>query len=504
MQYPMIAQPQYAFAPTMPMMAGGGLASAARNLADKGRYGDSMLVHMRPDEVAGLASLARAQGGSITINPHTGLPEAWGIKSITKPISKAFAKLDDAIIQKVTTPIKDLAVQLGPIGQVAAAFVPGVGPYLSAIMAGAADPNKKFAWGKALANLAGQEAFRAVSGGESLTGMGSYGTPSVDPGMLTDTIGESYAVEGGLPGGGTAASPVTDLSSIPYESGADLDLSGISGGETAPTASSTPTYTADTSMYNAGDMTDPITGAGTGQDITGYEAAKPNFAERMANRAVDSYERTLAGIKSLPSDIANYDYSQLPERAVDYLAEAPGKIADWAVDNPDRAAIAGYMGYSGYRTKKELDAQKKEAARILADQENQKAEDIAWARSVMSTYRPTYARAGAQDVAGWGTRQMAQGGITALAAGGSMPPRYLSGGGDGMSDSIKANIDGKQEARLADGEFVVPADVVSHLGNGSSNAGAKRLYAMMDKVRKARTGKKSQAPAVNVQKMMPV
>jgi hypothetical protein len=81
--------------------------------------------------------------------------------------------------------------------------------------------------------------------------------------------------------------------------------------------------------------------------------------------------------------------------------------------------------------------------------------------------------------------------------------RYLKGDGDGMSDSIPATINGKQPARLADGEFVVPADVVSHLGNGSSDAGAKRLYAMMDKVRVARTGKKKQAPAVKTDKYMP-
>jgi hypothetical protein len=82
-------------------------------------------------------------------------------------------------------------------------------------------------------------------------------------------------------------------------------------------------------------------------------------------------------------------------------------------------------------------------------------------------------------------------------------PRFLSGGGDGMSDSIPATINGRQPARLADGEFVIPADVVSHLGNGSSKAGAKQLYAMMDRVRTKRTGKKKQAPAVNSKKMMP-
>ena len=90
-----------------------------------------------------------------------------------------------------------------------------------------------------------------------------------------------------------------------------------------------------------------------------------------------------------------------------------------------------------------------------------------------------------------------KGGVSAL------PPRYLDGAGDGMSDSIKANIGGMQEARLADGEFVVPADVVADLGNGSSNAGAERLYSMMDRVRTARHGTTKQPPEINVNKTLP-
>jgi hypothetical protein len=78
--------------------------------------------------------------------------------------------------------------------------------------------------------------------------------------------------------------------------------------------------------------------------------------------------------------------------------------------------------------------------------------------------------------------------------------RMLKGPGDGMSDSIPGVIGGKRPARLADGEFVVPADVVSHLGNGSTDAGAKQLYSMMDKVRKARTGSKKQGREINPRK----
>jgi hypothetical protein len=96
----------------------------------------------------------------------------------------------------------------------------------------------------------------------------------------------------------------------------------------------------------------------------------------------------------------------------------------------------------------------------------------------------------------------AKGGIipaNQYAAGGKL----LNGPGDGMSDDIKANIDGQQEARLADGEFVVPADVVSHLGNGSTKAGAQKLYAMMDRVRKARTGSTKQGREINPNKFIP-
>ena len=72
-----------------------------------------------------------------------------------------------------------------------------------------------------------------------------------------------------------------------------------------------------------------------------------------------------------------------------------------------------------------------------------------------------------------------------------------------MSDSIPGTIDGVRPARLADGEFVVPADVVSHLGNGSTDAGAKHLYSMMDRIRKARTGRKSQGRQINPAQYMP-
>jgi hypothetical protein len=133
------------------------------------------------------------------------------------------------------------------------------------------------------------------------------------------------------------------------------------------------------------------------------------------------------------------------------------------------------------------------------------------------SYRPSFfaAEGGITDLAAGGydrmvgeqpmySSNMARGGISDLgsysdyARGG----RMLKGPGDGMSDSIPASIAGKRPARLATEEFVVPADVVSHLGNGSSDAGAKQLYAMMDRVRKARTGRKSQGREISPQQYM--
>jgi hypothetical protein len=109
-----------------------------------------------------------------------------------------------------------------------------------------------------------------------------------------------------------------------------------------------------------------------------------------------------------------------------------------------------------------------------------------------------------QQLANYGTYGYAAGGgIMSHLGGYSDGGRLLKGPGDGMSDSIPAKIGAKQPARLADGEFVIPADVVSHLGNGSTEAGAKKLYAMMNKVRHARTGNKKQGKQINPDKFIP-
>jgi hypothetical protein len=119
--------------------------------------------------------------------------------------------------------------------------------------------------------------------------------------------------------------------------------------------------------------------------------------------------------------------------------------------------------------------------------------DIGAARGIYSAAAPMMAAQGGL---------MNGGGIANLGSysdGGQL----LKGPGDGMSDNIPAKIGQHQPARLADGEFVIPADVVSHLGNGSTDAGAKHLYKMMDRIRRARTGNPKQGKKINPDKYLP-
>lgn len=96
-------------------------------------------------------------------------------------------------------------------------------------------------------------------------------------------------------------------------------------------------------------------------------------------------------------------------------------------------------------------------------------------------------------------QNFAEGGIATV-----KDPRYLRGESDGMADEIDTSIDGKDPAALSHGEFVIPADIVSHLGNGNSEAGAKVLEEMMARVRRERTGNPQQGKEIDPNSVLPV
>ena len=494
------ATPQYAYAPPMPTFERGGrvketygLENAAEMIRRRGREGDTILAHISPEE----AGILKLLGGSGTINPHTGLPEFKSIRQFLKstPVLKDVYKVGSQIGKGIESGVESIAKALGPVGSIAAAYFGG--PIGAALYQGLAAPGSSFDTKNAV------KAAALTYAGNTLSGAENAWAPQFDYGSAFG--GDmSYVPTGDVSSAASGAPSVNEAVSI----GGSMDASGIGTGvDAAAGGPSMGTAPAASAPY--GNIASD-TGAGadfaaqSGEGFN-YNAASTNI-DAASTPTPNMLERGYSAVKEGIGGI-------FPESVKDYIPTL-SQAKDIAL-----IGSGATTAYGMYQTKKELDAAKAEAERVLADQANRKKEEVEWAQSVMRDYPYNYKRLTEEEVRRergmamggridsyddeiGGDDNMMQGGIASLAKGG-LPPRYLRGGGDGMSDSIRANIEGKQEARLADGEFVVPADVVSHLGNGSSNAGAKKLYAMMDRVRKSRTGKTRQAPEVNTRGMMP-
>jgi hypothetical protein len=130
MQYPMIAQPQYGFAPTMPMMANGGSVADAQSVQSKGRGRDTMLVHMTPKEVGGLQALAMQHGGSLTVNPQTGLPEAGFLEAILPTLAGAALTIGSGgVINPYMSAAIVGGVQTARTGDLGQGLLAGLGAY---------------------------------------------------------------------------------------------------------------------------------------------------------------------------------------------------------------------------------------------------------------------------------------------------------------------------------------------------------------------------------------
>ena len=469
MQYPNIAQPQYGFGPTMPpgmydtppaMMnfKEGGLASLAEKVQSAGRNGDTMLAHITPEE----AGILKLLGGSGTINPKTGLPEFF-LKKLFKGVVKAVAP----ILNKIAPILPFLPI-------------PGLGP-MSALL------TKSLLTGIAsgLDKKGGFDLGRGLKAGALSYGLGS----------LMQNVGAAQGAPNAAGTGGpydiSDVGSLGDLGvsapsapSIPTDTGA-FDAS-IYGTSAPPSVAPTP---APSVVGSIDDLAVPG-GSGVSSGLPQQPTAAPivqSSAPIPGAGATAPEPTTMSGLGSLAGELGSTALKAItPTSAMDAL----------------KLASTGATAYGSIKSLQELEAQKKEAERILREQERARAEDIAWAESVMRDYPINYRRLTEEDVRA--QQGMAGGGLAGLNAfksGGE--PRFLKGGGDGMSDDIPATIGDRQKAALSDGEFVIPADVVSHLGNGSSRAGAKKLYSMMDNIRKARTGKKRQAPEVRADRYMP-
>jgi hypothetical protein len=542
---------------------------SAQGLASLGRGNDSMLMHVTPREVEGLQGLAMAHGGSLTINPQTGLPEAGFLDSIL-PMAAGFA--------------------LGPGG-----FGLFSSPLMAGLTVGGITALASGDIGKGI--MAGLGAGGGAGLGSTFAKMGQNAVGGIAPQAAKDAV-VSTAVQG-LPAN-VAQNAATNLGMF-NAPGATAAMGGV--GATVPNAvQSLATSPSNLGMFNTGatGATSALAPSSTqiaestlSQPLSGFGASGKGFGEFIKDPFDKGFEafKQAGGKDGVPltsgeaayelgSPVATLALSGMePPVPQPYIDPDTGKYrgpqgqlnlsdrfdtglrlaAGGAVGNPSvgqgisdlynrpegqASEIISQDGYGIGRLNSLANAEAMNNAKTLGYADggdvgmnlndsplNLNLVGAPTDSASGNNQNPLLGLFGGQFGAkGMPTRDPIQMGMYGMnnplfslfqrfsppkpksynlnVNTGKQEPQYADGGylngdGDGMSDSIPATIEGKQPARLADGEFVVPADVVSHLGNGSSKAGSKRLYAMLDKVRHARTGNKKQGKEIKADKYLP-
>ena len=604
------------------------MQQVAQGLASLGRNNDSMLVHMTPGEVHGLQSLAQQHGGSLTINPHTGLPEA-GFLSAILPIAAGFM-LGPAGFGVMSSAMAGLTVgglTALATGDLKQGLMSGMGAYggagMGEALAGAAPTAPVGNWEAGMGALPTAAPPIPVTPSASLADAATSAT-GVRPEVMAQFGTQTPS---GVTFSGTALNPSGYGLSVPQPPNINpitpgaTDLFGRDISQLAAAPVATP---AD--YWSSPAANEPIqwksnvpesaeeyarntprrfsvnapASSGIPDDYSGrvpFSASAPTPSQFFSNKLSAGFDEAIknpmdfikankgvvastaiplgmAGIQAmakqptLPASMArpatptmfdNRQYSPgrrnpnfgqpgepyflnqgfTPSALSTAYAAAGGSMQDIQANSrpilPPNQMIGGstpnenefYPGANIARGGASYASQSPSATDVVGgyDQSiNQyTGEPVRMAKggkakaldTEINTDEPSerdiYENTDDDTIAklqkilgrSIAEKSMAGGGIASLneyAAGG----RLLQGPGDGMSDSIPAVIKGArpQRAALAQGEFVLPADVVSHLGNGSTDAGSKRLYAMMDKIRHARTGSKKQGRQINPDKFM--
>jgi len=458
----------------------GGIASLAGKVQNQGRGDDSMLVHMTPNEVAGLQYLAMRHGGSLTVNPETGLVEAGFLSNILPMIAGA------------------------------ALTATGVGAPLAALMVGGGTALLTGDIQKGL--FAGLGAF----GGANLAGsLSAAGAASTAGQTITPQLAQQTAI---------TAQPVVAGAS-PYALSAGTGpAAGMGLGTGLKTAAAAPGFGVPASMAApvsqvAGAVTPaaaPVTfgNMASGVKALGTEAGRSAFME------------SAGGIKGLATKVG------APLAAGMFSAEEPSSGA-----KPET-----YIRPYSFDYKPTAESDPNFKFRTGA-----KGESTAEQRYFTPTFTPMGVFKAGTEPGGsfYGTPTQAQldlysrpkdGNILGLSGGGIaslrendfiLPADVIShmgngssdagmkiaveefeaepieGKGDGMSDSNPTDIENKQKALVAHEEALIPREMVAFLGGGSVEKGAKELEKFMTRVRKARTGKAKQAPEIDVSRYMP-
>jgi len=545
---------------------------AAQGLASLGRGGDSTLVHMQPQEVAGLQQMAQANGTSLTTNPMTGYPEAFRLGNMFKaalPIAAGyltggaatpFLGAGTATASAITAGAATGAGIAAVSGEdvLAGGLSGGLGGYsgmgLETALGGSAIPAAGGAGAGSTVNPALVSSSAPITSTASAGSVGSFNpaldstlttagggaaplTPgnvfdsSINPGASTlDTMKQNlgvfetgYAdVSGGLPGeqylkksfvpgdnldvaktlgspavsmglGGLEESdfivePDFDDPRDKYDPYSRLNLNKDTGISSALAADTGLRLLAEGGSINLNQKGQNLNQQGQNLNQRGQNVNSRGI--NIGGRGINT--RALTGMQGLGSLNVNTGATSASDE-------------EQAILDKSLFKDIGFTGIGGYRGPSRVPYDYSPGNRISGGANYTTNRDGTFTRigpvpegSLEDQQQKIKDRLAGSGPTNLNSRGLNLSGKRKFAVGG-----YLKGPGDGMSDDIPATINGEQPAALADGEFVVPADVVSHLGNGSSEAGSKQLYAMMDRIRKARTGRKSQGKEIKPGKYMP-
>ena len=427
--------------------AQGGLSVLANPMAQQlqsmGRDEDSMLVHMTPNEVNSLQGLAMAHGGSLTINPETGLPEAGFLKKLLPTL---------------------LGIGLN--------FIPGVGPLAAAGLVAAGSVAKTGSLSKGL--MAGLQAY----GGASLAGGLA---PAATGSKIASTVGGAVNTTAGAAAPGFTVSATGAPMSLGAGAGAaKTGLAGFAQNFGAAAKAGLPAGTPGI-ISKAAPM---LAASGVLQGVSG--AMTPSMGNMGPTGMVDnSYTGPYTAQKRTPSfakDTSEILGSSKERRYFD-------------IDMPEVYNTQGQVVQPGSSTARGTPIMQNYL--LPTNKKTPKGSPMYGQRFVPYMTGPEeegYADGGEIELADGAfvldartVSELGNGssnaGLEALRRIGGKP---IQGPGDGVSDSIRARIGRDQPARVARDEAVIPAEVVRKIGKGNPKRGADKLYALMDKAHKAR------------------
>ena len=416
-----------------------GLKALASELPQHGRGGDTIVAHINPQE----AQMLKAMGGSGTINPTTGLPE-FGIKGMNLGSLNPFNpgsginKTINAIpvIGDINKGFSDLNVALmKPIDQALVGVDKAVGKAIPGGWGTLGMAAASFIPGMTPAMMAG---LGAVNGSGVLRPGGKF---NMQGALMGGALAYGMAnLSQGLQNAGTVPTPDIPVPTAPVVT-PPTDFIGSFAGPNPPVG---------------GDMISSFSGPNPAMGSGYTPSPAPTFTGNVANAG-----QGIANLSGMGEGTA---------------AEAATRFGtDATLKNTALPIVTGGMGLASMEAQRNYE---KDAANAS------NSANAEW-NAIMAGVESNRKRG--EEAVRSNPYHYAAGGM----------PRFLSGGGDGLSDDIPATIEGKQPAKLADGEFVVSADVVSGLGGGSSKAGAKKLYSMMDRVRQQAHGTKKQVSKVS-------